>query len=197
MNRQTLIFLLFFLSSICSAQPKSNYELLKSLVDSSVQKIHGVLKPSLDPIVINFKSDDLYETLESNLISGLTERGIQLTKSKNISKEIDYQITSAAIEYGEVFKDGLFGGYKLTRSAELSGSFTYTVNNMIETSEDFSFTANDTIDYDDARSLENISMPFTHDELPDEPLLPSLIEPAIAVATIAVTIILFFTVRSK
>ena len=55
----------------------------------------------------------------------------------------------------------------------------------------------DTISYDNFAFIENNSLPFTNANVPSEPFLPSIIEPVIAITAIAVTIILFFTVRTK
>lgn len=49
----------------------------------------------------------------------------------------------------------------------------------------------------DVKNLENISYPFTQAQLPAEPFLASVYEPVIAVGVTAITVILFFTVRSK
>ena len=62
---------------------------------------------------------------------------------------------------------------------------------------EFNISKIDSINYDDISKLENFSLPFTRGDLPPEPIAPSIIEPLIAISSAVLTVVLFFTVRSK
>ncbi len=62
---------------------------------------------------------------------------------------------------------------------------------------EFSITETDTVSYENVSSYENPSIPFTQAEAPAEPFWSGITEPAIAIGTVIITLLLFFTVRSK
>jgi len=103
----------------------------------------------------------------------------------------------AGIKYSDTFKDGMFGSFKLARTTEIKGNFQIVNNNSISFSEMINYSTVDTIDYDDLDFIEQPGLPFTHAQLPPEPFLPSLVEPLVAISAVVITVILFFTVRTK
>ncbi len=192
-----LLGFLIFSNFIWMKAQSRNLELIHELIDSSAVSIFNSTGKTEDPLKITFNYGENYNSLTERFIIALTSLGAKLTKSELIGKTVSYSIDEASINYSEVFKDGLFGSYKVERRANLSGSFIFTVNNKVEIAQEFSISTTDTVDYDSISELENPSLSFTRSKIPAEPLLPTLIEPAIAISSIAITIILFFTVRSK
>ena len=85
----------------------------------------------------------------------------------------------------------------MEREAALSGSYILKEDEKMIKSGMFNFSKIDTVKYDDINSLENQGIPFTTAEVPPEPFFSSLLEPAIAIGAAALTIYLFFNVRSK
>jgi hypothetical protein len=83
----------------------------------------------------------------------------------------------------------------MQRKIDLSGSYSISKETVI--SERFDYAYIDTVSVDDAKAIENPSFPFTQAEIPSEPFFSSLLEPAIAIGSAALAVILFFTIRSK
>jgi len=63
--------------------------------------------------------------------------------------------------------------------------------------KNFKFNYIDTVDANKIKNIEDPAIPFTQAALPAEPFFSSIYEPVIAVGAAALTVILFFTVRSK
>lgn len=197
LNIHQILSLLIIFCFSCIAQTKTNLDLLYNLIDSSTIPVYETIKSTQDPVAFEFNLQDQHKTLSSRLISKIAEKNVNIAKVDLIGKLIKYGIEQTNVEYGEVFKDGLFGSYKVNRTVNLSGSFEYYVNQKLLAAKSFNFSLTDTIDYNDIVKLENSSLPITRGTVPPEPFIPSLIEPAIAITAIVVTVILFFTVRSK
>ena len=191
----SILFLFALLANSVFTQTLTNLEQINLLVDSSALKI--VLKIQDTSKVYNIENNtpSEYSILDSRIVSGLNKFGIKILES-SINK-ITYTISKAGVEYTDLFRNGLFGEYLLEGKFNLNGN--YVVNNPdtnVE-SDTFELTLTDTISYDDLVLVENSSLPFTKDIPPSEPFLPSILEPVIAITAVAVTVILFFSVRSK
>ena len=74
------------------------------------------------------------------------------------------------------------------------GNYYISTNQQVK---DFNLSTKDTINVEDVEIIEDRSYPFTQGELPAEPFFSSILEPVVAISAAAVTVILFFSVRSK
>jgi len=121
-----------------------------------------------------------------------------LTSSVNrTGKHFEYSIDNAKVNYDEIFRDGFLGGFMLVRTAELNGNYIIKENSNIVKADTFIVSITDTTSLENKSKLENPSLHFTQSEFPPEPFFSGLLEPVIAVGTFVVSLLLFFTVRSK
>jgi len=143
------------------------------------------------------KTPSEYSILNNRVIAGLSKNRIKIDNDSSHSNQIDYLISHEGVEYSDLFRDGLFGEYLLERKFDIMGNYVVEKTGIVISSDTFEISKMDTISYNSFAFIENNSLPFTNANVPSEPFLPSIIEPVIAITAIAVTIILFFTVRSK
>jgi hypothetical protein len=106
-------------------------------------------------------------------------------KSEDLTK-IQIKIDSVKTEYTDLYRDGLFGDYKLVRKISIFYSNPQPKSNSII----------DTLTLDNFSSIENPAFPFTKSELPPEPFWQSLIEPLVYLGATISVVILLFTTRS-
>ena len=118
-------------------------------------------------------------------------------KKKEADEIINYSLDEAGVKYLDVFRDGLFGNYKVKRKIYLNGSLNIVRNNKIVSAKEIKLTEIDTVNYDKVKSLENFSLPFTQSNLPSVPFISGIIEPAVAIGTAVIAVYLFFKIRSK
>ena len=202
MRTRKIIIIFYFLSALsffgsnAFSQTKSNLELFYSMVDSSSASIISDLQAEKEGLSIKLLSDNSYFILTERLISSLVTKKINVSSdsSKNLI-DVRYIIDNAKVNYEDISREGIFGSYFVKRNLTLSGSFVIQGSKTF--SKKFSYFYSDKIKLDSVKDIENSSFPFTHGELPTEPFFSSLVEPVIAVASAALTVILFFTVRSK
>lgn len=190
------LFFVLILQSLSFAQTPSNLDRFYSLVDTAcsylISDLGDVKKINLE---LNFGTD--YSIFANQVRAKLIKNGVQLVGDK--SEEIDlvrvnFVLDNAVVEYSQPEKDGLFGDFYTERKVKLSGNYFISGKSLIN---DFKLVEQDTINVDDVENVETRSFPFTQGDLPPEPFFASLLEPAIAIGTAAITIILFFSVRSK
>ncbi len=196
--KKSLRFLFFIsLFQIQSySQTISNLDVFYNLVDSAsgylFRDLTDVKKVNLE---MNFGTD--YSIFANQVRGKLIKNGIQLIGNNVDSLDVvrvNFVLDNALVEYSEPEKNGIFGEFLTERKIELSGNYFISGKSQIN---DFNLVEKDTINVEDVEKIENRSYPFTQGELPPEPFFSSLLEPIVAISAAAVTVILFFTVRSK
>lgn len=176
-----------------NAQEKNNFELIGDLITQSIEKIE--LKS--DEVNLNLIISEGFEPLQNRIYSAFKDKFSAVSVKKSDQSLINYSINSINVEYGETFKDGFFGDIFAERKIEISGNYSIIENSKLVETKDFLESIEDTVNFGNLKSIENYSLPFTQGEKPNEPFLSGLTEPAIAIGTAIVTVVLFFTVRSN
>lgn len=193
---RSCIIVIFFFSAICS-QTSDNLTSFNLLVDSLVNDINRQIS-STETISIKTTMPDSYFSFRGRIISGFRSLGKEvLTRNIDSGYIVDISLENAKTIYSDLFKEKLFGDFKVKRVISLTGNYNISQDGIISISDEINYLKSDTVDYDDIKSLENNSHPFTKGEIPSEPFFSSLFEPVIAISAAALTVILFFTVRSK
>ena len=187
----------FFLTVDLSAQqPDTNLDIFYSMIDSSVTDFISEVPKSEESIRLELNLEKNYSVFTNKVIAKIISLGKKISNEKSKAfSNVSYIINEAKVTYGDIHRNGFFGGYYLPRSLTLKGNYTVGGNSTVF--KDFSYSYNDTLRYDDIKNVENDSYPFTKGEIPSEPFLSSLFEPIVAIGAAAVAVILFFTVRSK
>jgi hypothetical protein len=192
---KTLFF--FFICSLLFAQSKSNLEMINGLVDSSAILVASTLNNTDSAFDLDVNSPKEYTELNQRIVTSLVRNKIKLNLDSLETNKINYSLSQVSVQYSDLFRDGLFGDYLLERNFILSGEYSIQKFSTISAADIFSYTAIDTISYDNYRVVENNSIPFTKGKVPESPFFPSIFEPVVAITTVVVSVILFFSVRSK
>ena len=192
------IVLLFLLINVSlQAQTKTNLDVFKVLVDSSITEALVNISDSPKDIYLDLKLGSSYAILEDQIFKSIKahKKNISLISNPSENIGLSYSIENAVVNYGEIFRDGFLGDHFVERKVFISGSYRFQDKEV--KIKDFYFDNIDTVKFDEIQILENSSYPFTKGEIPSEPFLSNLFEPLVAITTAAVVIALFFTVRSK
>ncbi len=191
------VLIAFVFCSIIIGQSKSNLDQFNSLIDKSVSIIYDQKVESNSDYYLDITIPNQYLIFKNRIFNSFENRSIAIVDSKSKSNSnINYSLENVQITYSDVFRDGLFGSYLLERNAGISGLYSLNENGKLF-SDEFELTIKDTVDYNSLSELENPAFPFTQGKIPPEPFLSGLFEPVVAIGAAALTIILFFTVRSK
>lgn len=192
--RFLILFLLF--QSAAYSQTTSNLDQFYTLIDSAsnnlLKDLGDTKKVNLE---LNFGTD--FSVFANQVRGKLLRNGIQLIGENSDDKNfvrVNFVVDNSFVGYSDPEKDGIFGDFFTERTVELSGNYFISNNPQVK---EFKLTAKDTINVEEVEKVENRSYPFTQGDLPPEPFFSSLLEPIVAIGAAAVTVILFFTVRSK
>lgn len=190
------LFLFFLLQTSALPQTATNLDKFYRLVDSaSTLLIKDIDKQPQINLELTLGSD--YSIFANRIRSRLIKNGITIFEGSKEYPElpkVNLVLDNAFVEYGKPEKEGVFGDYYTERKISLSGN--YFISNKSETNN-FALVEIDSVKVDAIEKLENRGYPFTKGEIPSEPFFSSLFEPAVAIGAAAITIILFFSVRSK
>ncbi|MBN1300122.1 MAG: hypothetical protein JW995_02815 [Melioribacteraceae bacterium] len=199
LNTGTKIFLisLLFLCQSLYSQNISNLQLIYELIDSSTAALTEKHDLNDNDYSFNFDSSPEYKFLYNHALASLS-RYVSVSESNSGGNRfVKYIVEYAGVKYPKVFKAGFWGDFFILREVTLWGKYFITLADGTIQSNDFNYSITDSVEYDDVGSIETAGLSFTKSKLPPEPFFASLLEPLIAVSAIAITIILFFTVRSN
>lgn len=195
MKTKFLLGLIFLIAGLTNAQPASNLEVIYGMISNSIDSI----KPHIDgkELFLEFNSPSDFSFLRNQVILNFSDNGFEIYDTRDkTDKKLGYTIDNIKVNYDKVFRDGLFGDYFVERGISLNGSYSVIEEKVMKSGE-FNQFQRDSVNYDMVKDLESVSIPFTKGAIPPEPFWKGILEPVIAVSAAAVTVFLFFSVRSK
>lgn len=139
-----------------------------------------------------------YWYLEQPALDALRRRNLVPSQSPDADYAAQFGVTRSGVVYDNLRRTWFLGSQIVDRSVQLTVWIkiverkTGTV--LLAQESHRSFT--DTVDVADVESLETPGIPATRGALPSPGLFSSIVEPVVLVGSIAVAIILLFSVRS-
>ncbi len=170
-----ILFAVFFSSSIYAQKVESNLDLFLRLAKDIANKYEITYHRQVIPDSSNFKKFPIFYNYWNN----------RKPREKNLAK-IHIRIDSVKTNYTDLYRNGLFGDYKLVRKISLYYNGYQPASSSIV----------DTLTLGNYPSIENPAFPFTKSEIPAEPFWQSLIEPLVYLGVTISVVFLLFTTRS-
>lgn len=190
------LFFIIIANQVVTAQTATNLDRFYSAIDSaSTLFVDGL--GNIKEVELELDLGTYYSVFANQVRSKILRNGIKISNNNDSSGNIEnanFTIGECNVKYSQPERDGLFGDYFTERTIEIQGNYFIPSNQRVK---EFNIAKKDRINVDDVDKIENRSYPFTHGDLPPEPFFSSLLEPIVAVGAAAITIILFFSVRSK
>lgn len=186
-----LFIIIIFSACFNAYSQKSNYDIVDSLSNEYsniiIEKINSF---SSDTVGFKINGSKIYWTTEKKIKSGVFKKLSFLKEYPSVSVIVD----SIDINYNYIDDENIIRNIKYSASH----SFTDSLGNITSFSSK-SYIYNDTLDYIKAKQLTIGFVNMGEDNLPipKQSFLKKYIEPIAVFAVAAVTVILFFTVRSK
>jgi hypothetical protein len=191
------LFLLLF-SKELQSQTQSNLEIFYNLADSAAYNAAKNIPKNDTTVKLDLGTGSIYSIFNNRIMESFQKAGkfiLSGLKYDSIGANVILRIDKTNINYGEAFQKRLFGDFYAQREISISGN--YILFSPVLSPHNFNYTYTDTVNIDDIKKIENLGFPFTGGKSPAEPLLASIYEPVIAIGAAALTVILFFTIRSK
>ncbi len=136
--------------------------------------------------------------IEDAVVRSVLRSRMRRIESANASFRAEFGINEMHVAYANVRQDGLFGARVVDRTVSLE-LFTKVVDQRsgsILKSDIMREEGKDTVSLSDLDRLENPALPQTRGVVPSEGFFSTFLEPIIVLGTVAVAVVLLFTVRS-
>ena len=195
MKKIILITFLVVLNISSFAQQKTNIEIFFELSDSVAVVMNDFVKTD-DDLFVQFNLVGDYKIFENRIITNLSNvRKNFLFLESGQKNKLILSFERVVTNFSEPFRLSIFGDHKVERRLNIKG----TLNLIGETNstKNFSITHKDTLDYSSVNEVISEGFPFTKDTIPEPPFFSSIIEPIALISAAAITIYLFFSVRSR
>jgi hypothetical protein len=199
------LFIGLFAVGYCSEIPsKTNLEVIQSSLDHLADSVvHRSMISSQDTIVFGCRSFTDSWIVRQAFTSYLKNHSFHVIMSGDSFSTGHRIITisnmEVAVRYDSIHREGLFRDKTGKReiSTRISFESRHGTTNEIIASDIITDSFTDRIAEDEIQSLENVSVPFTHGELPKESFLDRFAEPFIVVGATGLVVFLFFNVRTQ
>ncbi|NLT51777.1 MAG: hypothetical protein GXX85_12770 [Ignavibacteria bacterium] len=193
MIRNNIILFLFALHIItCEAQPLKNLDIFFNFTDELFNEISSEIP---DTLKTEFTGDNSYNILRNQFIFKSYASG--KTESSASDNTLSVNIKNASVKYEYSGGANIISSYDIKRSVFFEGTYIIYKDGTASFSSEFNKAFSDTLEFEMIEDVETQGIDFTKGEKPGGNFFSSIAEPLIAVAAIAVTIYLLFTVRSN
>lgn len=194
----TIIF--FFLQFSAANSTKTNFAILDSIASSAIQTIYKNCSNS-DTIFYKIIPEENDWFIEKKLLE-LKENRV-LINANNISdiqnSQMKFGVKIAIEDFSTKFEQIENHSDSVKRTCTLVLNVIKNYSDKQSETFNVALTHKDTLYFDALQNLNHSSFQFANSSIPTKKrsLFVRIIEPALIVATVALTTILFFTVRSK
>ena len=195
-----LIGTIIFVSTSLYSNVQSNYLIIDSLLSNASVQINSKLDEKSDNknILMNFNSHSAVWLLRQKIFKHLESRGVSIYQTEIEEKKYlkaDIFIHECDVRFSNTEEDR----NKLIRriKVKISGIITEKDGLAINLPE-IDYEYKDILDRDDIPLVQSNQFDFAHSPVPDAPksFFREIAEPFIIIASAALIVVLFFTVRS-
>jgi len=194
-------FVLFLTTSSFSEIPKTNLQRFQQGISEITNAV--LREPYLqnrDTIIVYIDSSQYSWFIEQGITKALLEKGVytKLSSINSISPSplIEVHPSELTTQYSEPFRESIWGTRYITRKINISMFVTCSIPNSIQFNAEKKWSEIDTVQWDEVQTIESPLINFTVGTKTNSSWFDTYMEPFVVIGTTAVTIFLFFTVRS-
>ena len=160
--------------------------------------VKGISGSDTGSVRVEIQPDDYGWFMEQDIGNSLRDAGWRPTLSATPTYLAQFGVDQILVEYYNIRKDGIFGTKLMDRQISMlvNARVVETGSGNILWGDDLLEQYADTVEYSALPRIESPGVPLTKGELPSEGFFSSVFEPLLVLGTIAVAVILLFSVRS-
>ena len=199
--KSTVLPAVFFCIMSCNqlalSAPNSNMQIIDSLlVLGYTQLFNNYHLEGQDTLDYMFSEMPNYDYFEQLLLNTADNHNIQIRKA-NPTNVFNHYFKIFPVKIEILYKENN-DNYTRTISINMN-SAEFLPNGAVKNNFEHRYTFNDSLSEMDLNYIEDVAFPISKGKKEEKKLsfFDKILEPAIIVATSAITVILFFTVRSK
>ncbi|MGB5872679.1 MAG: hypothetical protein WBG01_07890 [Bacteroidota bacterium] len=180
-------------------KPPSNLRVIRMLAAAVGERaVTGIAGRDTGSVRVEIQPDDYGWFMEPDIGNSMRDAGWRPTLSATATYLAQFGVDQILVEYYNIRKDGFFGTKLMDRQISMlvNARVVETGSGDILWGDDLLEKYADTVEYATLSGIESPGVPLTRGELPSEGFFSSVFEPLLVLGTIAVAVILLFSVRS-
>lgn len=181
------------------AEPAANLELFRLLAGRIAERsVAGMPSGDSATFQLSVFPRETGWIIEDALVGALSSKKATRVNAGG-SYGAEFGIADLHVAYENIRRDGFFGSKIVDRCVRvvLHAKITEVRDGSVLLSQDMTEEQRDTVLVSGVERLESAALPATKGQLPGEGIFSTIAEPIVVLGTIAVAVILLFTVRSQ
>lgn len=178
--------------------PPTNLQLFRRIAaELATRSFRSAVPSDSSTVELTVLPQDIDWVVEQDIAKALTGNGGWIVRSHG-AVTAEFGVLDLHVSYDNIRREHIFGPKVVDRSVgvTLHARITDTLNGASSISEERSASVRDTVFVSDLDRLEASTIHATRGVLPPEGIFENLAEPLIVLGTVAVAVVLLFTVRS-
>lgn len=179
--------------------PRPTLRILQEMMSSAADSLFGCIPdPSGQTVMATVLPPKTSWYLEQPVIDVLRARALLPSQSADAAYSAELGVTRSGVLYQNPRRTWFLGSQIVDRSVQLSvwAKLIRTKTGEVLVAHEFTRGFTDTVAVADLDALETPGIPATRGVIPSPGLFGSFVEPVVLVGSIAVAIVLLFSVRS-
>ncbi len=195
----TIMLTLVFLTNNGSPKGKpTNFRILETQIDSLAVLVTGVLSGGhAQSVYLRTGSRTVDDFVRQRLIENLMRNKFQVARDSAASAIIRVLVPLVKVEYSAPVASHIFGASDVMRTVRSEYDVEISDSARVSFAKSFSIVFRDTVSEGDIPDLEAGSYSFLHGRVESRSFLDTVLQPVLFVASAAVIVYLFFTLRGS
>lgn len=195
----TVMMTIVFLANNGSQEGKpTNYQILNTQVDSlAVSVVSVISREGAKSVSLSTASRSIDSFVRQRLLENLLRDKFQVTSDSTVSPAIRIFVPLVEVTYSAPVASHIFGSSDVRRTVRSDYEVEISDGGRIDFAKSFSMAFSDTVSESEIPDLEAGSYVFLHGRIESRSVLDTILQPVLFVASAAVIVYLFFTLRGS
>ncbi len=193
----TLVGVLLF-SGTSAGKKLTNYEVLCAQVDTLSRTIVTVLTNwQVKSLTCQVRPGEMEIFVRQRIEERLLESSFRLLSDSNSVQRLQVNVPCVRVEYSSPVASHIFASSDVERTVLSEYELEISDSGQVRFAKSYSFVFADTVNESDIPDLESGSYSFLHGKIDQGGLFEAILQPVLFLASSAVIVYLFFTLRGS
>ncbi len=189
---------LFFFTSISSGQRLTNYEIFRAQVDALSGSIGKTLTDwKTKEASYQSKSGEIEMYVRQRIEEQLLGSGFRIRQDSSSVPQLKVSVPLIKVVYSSPVASHIFASSDVERTVQSDYDIEITDSGEVKFAKSYSFVYSDTVKESEISDLESGSYSFLHGKIDPGGFFDAMFQPVLFIASAAVIVYLFFTLRGS
>ena len=184
------------ISSALQARKLTNYDVVSAQVDTLVQSVAKVLvEHQIKSLYCKTNTREVDTFVRQRIIESLLKNNFHLMTDSSSAPSLKVTVPLVEVSYSAPVASHIFGSSDVVRRVRSVYEVEITDSSQIKFADSFSYAFADTVKEGEIPELESGSYGFLHGKIDSGSFFDTMLQPLLFIASAAVIVYLFFTLR--